>query len=415
MFPCTNNKRPTVKGWQDYTGVCETPVYGIAIMAGYVVIDLDTYKNDTVKEQVNEYLGGDVDWEGAFLQTTKNGGEHYAFETNEVITQGSDIAGIEGFDIRSAGKGYICSGEGYGENLTEDDFFMRPDFPTGFAYREAETVDTESEITLEDIEVESLGLEQYQIKAYLNKLETYRAENQGDWLKVGMAIHHETDGEGYDLFDEFSKRSPSNYDEDANARRWESFGGKGAAGVTFATVIKMAGGREAIAVQETEQKAITIESAETVDDINEILLNVANARIDALSLEILLKKINAKYKVITGDSPGVPTLKKLLKSKKQTKLTGSFVDDYVFITHSAEYMDRETKAVMGPRAFDVKHSRETPPTNDGEKQQATGFSNDVIECVENSMYVPKFGDIFNHNGLNYINLYAKPELKLIDE
>ena len=418
MFPCNNDKQPIVGGWQKYTGACNTPIYGLAIPDGYVVIDLDTYKNDTLKEQVREFLGIDLDWEGAFLQFTKSGGEHYAFETDEVIRQGSDIKGIKGFDIRSAGKGYICSGEGYSENLTEDAFYMRPDLPVGVMRSritsDVEFDNIEGEITLEDIEVDVVGLEPYQIKAYLNKLDNSMAEDQENWLKIGMGIYHETGGEGYDLFDEFSKRSPSNYDEALNAKRWESFGGKGAAGVTFASIIKMAGGREAIAVQETAQKTLSIESAETVEDINDILVNVSNARIDALALEILLKKINKKYKLITGDAPGLPALKKLLKSKRETKLTGDYVDDYVFLTNSAEYMCRDTKAVMGPRAFDVKHTRETPPNGEGEKQSATLYSNDAIQCVENAMYVPKFSDIFNHNGLDYINLYSKNNLKLVE-
>ena len=424
MFPCNNEKRPTVKGWQEYKGGCNSPIYGLPVPAGYVVIDLDTYKNDTLKEQVAEFLGVELDWEGAFLQNTKSGGEHYAFETDEVIRQGSDIKDargnkIEGFDIRSAGKGYICSGEGYSEDLTEDAFFLMPELPKGLPIVDGfdlqMTDDGCSGFNLSDIEIQPIGLEDYQIKAYLDKLDDHRANNQDDWLKVGMGIHHETEGKGYALFDEFSKRSPDNYDADKNAKRWPSFGGKGAAGVTFATVIKMAGGRDVIATAETEQKALTLESAETVDDINKVIADAANSRMDALSLEVLLKKINAKYKLITGDAPGITAIKKLLKSKKDTTKTGSYVDDYVFITHSAEYMDRETKAVMGPRSFDVKHSRETPPNGDGEKQGATNFSNDIIQCVENSMYVPKFADIFNHNGLDYINLYARPELKLVDE
>ena len=413
MFPCNENKQPTVKGWQEYKGACSTPIYGLPVPAGYVVIDLDTYKNSTLKEEVGEFLGVELDWEGAFLQKTKSGGEHYIFETDEAIKQGSNINKIDGFDIRSAGNGYICSGEGYSENIQADDFFMRPDLPEGLPIVAGVLI--EGEFTLEDIEVDKVGLEQYQIEAYLNKLDTSCAEEQDTWLKVGMAIHHETDGEGYEIFDNFSKRSPSNYDEIANSKRWESFGGKGAAGVTFASVIDMAGGREAITAQETEQKNIDIDDATTIDDINCVLKEITNSRIDPLGLEVLLKKINNKYKVITGTSPGVGAIKKHLKAKRKTELTGDFVDDYVFLTHSAEYMDRGTKSVMGPRAFDVKHSRETPPTADGEKQSATNYSNDSIQCVENSMYVPKFSDIFTHEGRDYINLYCPNSLKMVEE
>lgn len=44
-----------------------------------------------------------------------------------------------------------------------------------------------------------------------------------EWLMVGMALHHETNGEGFELWDEFSQRSSKYTNPDYGADRWRSF------------------------------------------------------------------------------------------------------------------------------------------------------------------------------------------------
>lgn len=43
------------------------------------------------------------------------------------------------------------------------------------------------------------------------------------WLMVGMALHHETNGEGFELWDEFSQRSSKYTSPDYGQDRWRSF------------------------------------------------------------------------------------------------------------------------------------------------------------------------------------------------
>ena len=61
------------------------------------------------------------------------------------------------------------------------------------------------------------------IEKLLPLLSESRAEDHGDWLKVGWIIHSETDGcdEGLDLWLEFSARCDEKYDEDACRDLWD--------------------------------------------------------------------------------------------------------------------------------------------------------------------------------------------------
>jgi hypothetical protein len=64
-----------------------------------------------------------------------------------------------------------------------------------------------------------------------------------EWIRVGMAIHHETDGEGLELWDVWSADG-SNYEGYDNCREhWDSFGRKTVNPVTINSLLKTAQGK----------------------------------------------------------------------------------------------------------------------------------------------------------------------------
>ena len=64
------------------------------------------------------------------------------------------------------------------------------------------------------------------------------ADDYSDWLRIGMAIHHCTSGNGMLVWDEFSRKCPAKYDASAIVDKWHSFGKLiGSAMVTVGTLI----------------------------------------------------------------------------------------------------------------------------------------------------------------------------------
>lgn len=120
-FPCRADKSPAVNAGEDWRGVALQPVEsrvwpsglaGVPVPPRVVIVDLDTYKG--VTRAAVEARTGPVPWDAAMIQTTGRGGQHYAFrEPAWPVRQGSDLGGIAGLDTRTAGKGFICTGEGY--------------------------------------------------------------------------------------------------------------------------------------------------------------------------------------------------------------------------------------------------------------------------------------------------------------
>ena len=105
---------------------------------------------------------------------------------------------------------------------------IEPDWELGIPVIDAEQIeevlgddeeierDPETKEPVEDIDVD-------EIREMLDELVDL-AESRDDWLKVGMALHHQLGPEkGWPLFDEWSKRQPEKYNRKRNLTDWRSF------------------------------------------------------------------------------------------------------------------------------------------------------------------------------------------------
>lgn len=98
----------------------------------------------------------------------------------------------------------------------------------------------------------TLGLSEDEIRALLADLDP--SMGRDDWIRVGMALHHETEGDGFDLWDEWSSDGEQYPGSDQLQAQWDSFTRRQATGrqVTMASVIKMA--REAREAQNPSER-----------------------------------------------------------------------------------------------------------------------------------------------------------------
>jgi len=109
---------PKGKDWRTYKANPQTLAHsanvGVVIPQGRVAIDLDVYKGVT-RQAVEAVLGCALEWDQAAIQRTVSGGEHYCFTLPEgaSVPQGDSLLGVAGFDTRCAGKGWLCTGDGY--------------------------------------------------------------------------------------------------------------------------------------------------------------------------------------------------------------------------------------------------------------------------------------------------------------
>ena len=86
---------------------------------------------------------------------------------------------------------------------------------------------------------EILSLTPTEIEAALTAMDPDMGHD--DWLHAGMALHHETRGEGFDLWNDWSERGGKYPGRDVLRHRWDSFGRYDGPAVTGRTLVKLAG------------------------------------------------------------------------------------------------------------------------------------------------------------------------------
>lgn len=101
----------------------------------------------------------------------------------------------------------------------------------------------------------AMGFSFEEIAEFLKKLP--EDLHYDDWVSVGMCVHHETEGEGFDIWDEWSSRSPKYTSTEYSMERWVSFGRNGTAEYkTMGTVLQMirdAGGETGVDVASPDE------------------------------------------------------------------------------------------------------------------------------------------------------------------
>jgi DNA-directed RNA polymerase subunit H (RpoH/RPB5) len=83
-----------------------------------------------------------------------------------------------------------------------------------------------------------LGLTALQLQDALDVLDASMGHDR--WLRIGMAIHHETAGDGFDLWDEWSSRGVQYPGREALQARWDSFGRGTGRPTTAHALVRMA-------------------------------------------------------------------------------------------------------------------------------------------------------------------------------
>jgi archaellum biogenesis ATPase FlaH len=84
----------------------------------------------------------------------------------------------------------------------------------------------------------TFGMSPEQITELLNKLPDDL--HYEDWRNVGMAVHHETEGEGFDIWHEWSMNSPKYTSQEYCQGKWSSFGRNTSADyTTMGTILQM--------------------------------------------------------------------------------------------------------------------------------------------------------------------------------
>lgn len=215
---------------------------GLALMPefGIVALDFDNCMADGgVHPDVEKLVAG------TYAEYSPSGKGVRAFMVGQLGNNKSNNTGTWGFETFST-KGFVTvTGKrlditdllGAENTIANVSLELKKLCDIRFGERMANDVGTHQGDPLMDHEP-PIGLTLEQIRealAVLPKDLTY-----DEWLSVGMAVHHETQAEGFELWDEWSQQSAKYSSREYGLARWESFGRGGHRPVTARSLIKLA-------------------------------------------------------------------------------------------------------------------------------------------------------------------------------
>ncbi len=422
---------PKGQDWHTYAAkeseLTKAENIGVVIPSGVLVIDLDIYKGVT-REKVEAALGCTLDWDLSELQRTVSGGEHHAFSIPDGVTvrQGDSLLGVDGFDTRASGKGWICTGEGY-EDLTilglvetmqphnlpalPDEAIMRLSY--GYQVdRNNELADLDAIIgaqPLDDVTLED-------IRAYLKRLPDSAFETYQSWLNIGMACHHQTGGsvEGAKAWAEASKRS-SHYDPQEIKDKWRSFGRRTGSGMlTFAYVIKLAGGKAAIAQDRFEALLERASTIEHMDEYESLKREVRSIGAGALGPD-LRAMIAAELADGFGKDKGITRsdIKRALMPEKVKAVVRDddaaerpdWVLDWLYVEMRCEFAHKLLGYSIKREAFCAKYDRMADCLLAERSAAAMALTDYRVETVVDEMFWPGMSQVFDYDGKAMLNTY----------
>lgn len=201
-----------------YSGVGFAPLPECGVSA----LDFDDCVVDGVIDPLVESLCA-----GTYTEFSPSGNGIRAFVTGSLGTgkdsppkNPEDRFGFEVFDC----NGFIT----FTGNLTEDTILtcsqniLAPITEHLQTYRDSRLKRSREPFAYEGSDEKTLGLTDQELAKILGALPDDLSYDE--WLNVGMALHHETQGQGFAMFDEWSLSSPKGTTTEYNLERWASFG-----------------------------------------------------------------------------------------------------------------------------------------------------------------------------------------------
>ena len=215
---------------------------------GIVALDLDT-KNGKDGVAAMAAIGfPDIAALSPARVRTPSGGCHLLFRNDGGLRNSASKIG-PGIDIRAEGGFIIAPGSWKGDRRYTSEgepvgTVALPSFPeklAGLAGGRAPVTSPSVEDDGDDLDIWAAP-NRDKIKSALAALPAEVRDDRDQWLRVGMALHHEFRGEdeGFDLWNDWSKDSPEHGRQRDQREDWASFGGDDRKPVAIATLYGMA-------------------------------------------------------------------------------------------------------------------------------------------------------------------------------
>ena len=272
-------KHPTQRGWQATPRWSQEQMenqekagffnqgFGV-LVDDHLVIDIDPRNGgDESYKKLCEDTGIDFIKESGFVVNTGGGGQHIYFSHDPSEPLAGHIKSYPGIDFKSSGYIIGCGSMHISGNTYEKE----KGFPDELTPTPKKLIDLLTK-TYASISSSTNGTaSEKEIKTMLAHIPSDITYEQ--WVQCGMAVHYETGGNGFDLWDTWSSNGEK-YNQKEMYQKWNTFG-KTSTPVTIGTLIHLA-------EQNGYEQPVTFEPDYHNDEVPTVVDSITKTKVDLL-------------------------------------------------------------------------------------------------------------------------------------
>lgn len=256
------------------------------------------------------------------------------------------------------------------------------------------------------------------------------ADDYDIWLNVGMALHHQFEGEdeGRALWHEWSEHDDK-YDADALDRKWKSLDitDKGRAPITARYILRLAKeAAESKAAELAVELRDAFAQARTREDWNAAVNLARRAEIDHVTRAAVAGTAKQSIDRITGEKVPLGDVKRSIafESAGNAEMP-RWCRDWVYDVSDDRFFNTTFKHLASPQGFNAMNDRWALTKKDilEGKTQPSSKAGELalnlykIQTVQGRRYAPGNDPVYMHKGSWYANTYDEsslpPEIKVI--
>jgi len=258
------------------------------------------------------------------------------------------------------------------------------------------------------------------------------ADDYEQWLKVGMALHHQFDGneEGLQLWHEWSETA-HNYDADILERKWNSFHDEMGRNITTAaSLIKMAKeNRQEHSKEQFEKIQRKVRECNSeVELLGSLATKWGRVLEHDYQVDLLAGAIIERVKELSGRKIRIDLVRKAINegfknSDFNYKELPHWCNDVVYVDAEEEFYYMENRLALSERAFNARNNRFLLTKKDranmeaSPEQQAAALALNVyqVPVVSGYVYLPGADRIVEWEGRKHVNRFNPDDLVPVPE
>jgi hypothetical protein len=245
-------------------------------------------------------------------------------------------------------------------------------------------------------------------------------DDHDHWFKVGMALYHQFDGseQGLEMWHEWSAQA-SNYDQDALDYRWSTFEieGKKREPLTARYILKYAQAEEErLAGERLDELKDKIRGASAMPTLNEACNAIKKEAFDLVHREMLAGMVQKQIERITGTKIAITSVRTMVRFENpENTATPTWMERFVYLRARDEFYSTRNHEAMKLKAFDSSYARYMMTKKDRLEGKTTpehtashaALNRYEIPTVSDVRYMPGQPDIFDLDGVTYVNRFSE--------